>query len=180
MILLPQDTKRVRFNPEIRVVNLYQKYPKYGYDTYKCTKIPMRLHRSQTYIKVVMGKYYCDFLEFSNTYPSEFSNILRSVVMQLTGSIPEDKLFNAIFECDEKLVSLSIENLLEYQTQWFAHNQSAFRMEMWKFMNFLIERNYPYSTYRYFSFRGKLSMEQIYFLLCKKFKLHIVHPDLVT
>lgn len=183
---------RVKFNDTPRVVVYDGGYPKETYDR-DGSVIPMRMHRSRTYQRIIVGKYYHDFLKMVSLNDPwapgmyEFSNQIYNNISILTQSKSidiflsnQDMLYKYFFNDKISINDLidSIYLIMQKQTLFLYYNQNVLRREVSNFLKLLYENSYCYKKFCISA--GNLSCTEIYELLTKMLKMYFSHPDLVV
>lgn len=182
--------KSVRFCDSPRIVEFGE-----GYARWTCDRdgsvIPMRVHRSMTYRKIVIGKFYYDFLNMVMGYSTflpgmvDFAKEVYKNISIITNSdiidefLINNKLYEYLFleSISEEMLISSIYEIIKKQTLFMYYNQNILEKEILKFQTVLYEHDY--FNEKFYIYEGILNCTQIYKILIQIFRMYLVHPDLI-
>lgn len=183
-------TKKVRFCDTPTIIHIADGYPRNTYDA-NGREIPMRMHKSETYRRIIVGKFYHDFLrmialndpwapgmcEFSNEVYSYISIITETNCIDIYLS-NQNKLFEYFFIYkDDSYLVQSVYEILKKQTLFLFHEQHLLNQKISQFQKVLYEHSYCYK--KICVSNKKLTHEEIYSILVEIYSQYLKHPDLV-
>lgn len=183
--------KTVRFCEIPKVVVFDQGYARWTMDK-DGKEIPMRIHRSQTYRRAIVGKFYHDFIHLIATNDPwaigmvDFANEIYRNISIITNSREIDmflrdhnKLFEHFFKesVKESMLVESVYDIIRHQTIFYSHHKTLFNNYVSKFQKVLYDHHYV--NRKIYVCEGALACSKIYETLIDIYKMYLAHPDLI-